>query len=156
MNIFKKIKNFFTTSDAQSDKKTIVSGYKNNKQRMLFTIEALIEKMDSINDGHIKCKDTLLKPIKNTIDNCTYAFEDVKDSEFEQEAYKIIYDFSFELLCSGRFHIYRGVLNEMNESTHLMHVCKSCLEWACEHKVITESEKKEQLEILRDEIRSVG
>ena len=128
----------------------------NNKKRMYSTIEDLVKKLDNINDGHIKCERVLLSSIKECMDNSTYSFEDVQDTEFEIEAYKLIYSFSFDLLCSGQFHVYRGVLNELNESTHLMKICKKCLDYACKIGSITEDERKEQLEILRDEIRCVG
>lgn len=162
--LFKNYKSFSSQYNSKDENKNInnnkfinkVLGIQNNKDKLLFLIETLVEEMDSINDGHIKCKDVLLTRIKYTIDSSTYSFDDKKESELEQIAYQIIYDFSFNLLCSGQFHIYRGWLNEMNESTHLIHVCEACLKWACENKIITENERTEQLNILRENIKNAG
>lgn len=68
----------------------------------------------------------------------------------------MIYSVSFDLLSSGHFHISRGVLNPINESSHLYSLCLQCLDWYEEHGIVNAEQKSEQIDILMENIRFVG
>ena len=121
-------------------------------------IRNIVELLEGeIHDNYPKCDSVLVKEIYEQIDRLKNNAEDWgKNFDYNFLAYKLIYNSAFNLLSSGKFHLYHGVLNPMNESTHLYKICISCLNWYVETGRCTEEQKAEQLEILNENITSVG
>lgn len=123
--------------------------------REVFT--SILERLDSINDGKLRCKNVVLKNAISEIQTIEKSgITSEADFDGITAAYTMIYNITFDLLSSGEYHVYRGELNPMNESSHLYSVCLQCLEWAEKHGQITNEEKEEQLEILKENIQHVG
>ena len=121
-------------------------------------IKNIIELLEGeMHDSYPKCEFVLIEEIYKQIDSLKNNAETwKKDFDYNFLSYKLIYNSAFDLLSSGKFHLYYGVLNPMNESTHLYKICISCLNWYIETSRCTEEQKREQLEILDENIKSVG
>lgn len=79
-----------------------------------------------------------------------------KDFDYTNTAYCVLYGTAFDLLASGRFHIYRGELNPMNESQHIYKFCIHHLDRATSLGFISEEEKTDQINYLKKCIAEVG
>ena len=75
---------------------------------------------------------------------------------YEEFAYKMIANCSFELLASGRYHIYRGQLNPMSCADNLMKRHNISIEYGLKKGIITEKQQKEDYEYLIESIQNVG
>lgn len=121
-------------------------------------IQEIIDDMESkIEDSLPSCKQVMMEIITEILANSIEEAKKWNDTfNFEERAHVVIYNTASNLLISGRFHLYRGFLNPYNESTHLIGVCRQCLEWLQTNGYIDESKKIEQLQIIWDEIQQVG
>ena len=69
---------------------------------------------------------------------------------------KILANCSFDLLASGRYHIFRGKLNPMSCSANLMTIHNKSIEYALNNNLITQAQKDEDYEYLMECINNVG
>lgn len=134
------------------------SNSKKNLRKFKNTVGYIIEEMESsFNDFDPSCKSIILDMIEPVLNKSKEEAKNWNNGfDYITMSYKMIYIKSFNALSSGYYHIYRGVLNPMNESTHLLKVCKLCLDWYEEKGIVDSNSKKEQLEILYENIESVG
>ena len=77
-------------------------------------------------------------------------------NDWNRSAHALITQTTFDLLASGKYHLFYGMLNPMNCSVNLMHVYRCCMEYAVKTGQITEEERKEQLDYLVKCISEVG
>ena len=63
---------------------------------------------------------------------------------------------TFDMLASGRYHLYTGILNPLNCSANLMLVYDNSMSYGVKIGMITKEEKKEQREYLLKCISEVG
>lgn len=129
-----------------------------NLNRIRIRARLYLQNMEAtINDSLPNCQELIMEALEIILNN---SFEAAKswDSSFDYDkhTYMVIYKISYELLLSGRFHIYRGVLNPYDESTHLIGVFRQCLEWMVQKGYIDEDYKIGELQMLWDEIQQVG
>ena len=78
-----------------------------------------------------------------------------KNFDYEYTAYKLIYNTAFDLLCSGRYHIWAGELNPLSPAPNLYRACEKCLDYYILKGTATEHERKEQLNYLHDCIKQL-
>lgn len=78
------------------------------------------------------------------------------DTNYDEIAHTMLAHTTFDLLASGRYHLYAGILNPMNCSSNLMSVYKKVMEYGVVHNMITEEVKEEQYQYLIRCIKSVG
>ena len=103
------------------------------------------------------CKDDLLQAIKTAVkaDPSIASWED-ETTNYEKLAHVCIANKAFDLLASGRYHIYTGTLNPVGCAPSLLRVYTAAISWACTNRFITEEERDQQLALLSDRIGSVG
>lgn len=104
------------------------------------------------------CKDDLLQAIKADLkaEYHTVASWTDETMNYEKMANVCIANKAFDLLASGRYHIYTGTLNPVGCAPSLLRVYTAAISWACTNRFITEEERDQQLALLSDRIASVG
>ena len=81
---------------------------------------------------------------------------EIPPDQYSVLIYKLISNASFDLLTSGKYHIFRGMLNPMSCAGNLMTVHRKCLKYALENNMITEEQEKEDMDYLIEQIQMVG
>ena len=96
--------------------------------------------------------------LSRQIDAASEEIENWKDHEvnYIEMAHKLLAHGSFDLLASGNYHIYAGMLNPMNCSSSLLRVHSNSLEWAVKNKIIAQEDMAEQVSLLHRSIKEVG
>lgn len=132
-------------------------GQKNIEQLKQVMIGIIDEFESNLNDNKPNCKSVLLNAAQPLLQRSTVEAEQwEKDFDYTNTAYCVLYNISFELLASGRFHIYRGELNPMNEAQHIYKFCIHHLERAKSLGLIPEEEKIDQINYLNECIDEIG
>lgn len=75
---------------------------------------------------------------------------------YEKVAHTMLANATFDMLASGRYHLYTGILNPLNCSANLMLVYDKSMAYGVKIGMITKEEKKEQREYLLKRISEVG
>jgi hypothetical protein len=78
------------------------------------------------------------------------------DTDYIQIAHTMLAHATFDLLASGKYHLYRGMLNPMSCAENMMDVYKASMEYAFKKNFIDEQTQKEQFEFLMKCISEVG
>ena len=132
---------------------------KQNKARLLRICLDLIEKYE-VNSKAISksCNNDMESGITRQIEVFSSEIEnwDDYDTDYVEIAHKLLVEISFNLLASGKYHLYAGILNPLNCSGSLLRVHNNSLLWAVEKGVITEEEMDEQTRNLRRYIKEMG
>ena len=81
---------------------------------------------------------------------------DDSDTDYHSIAHSLLSNTTFDLLASGHYHLFYGILNPMNCSSNLMTVYIKSMEWAVKQGKITDKEKEEQYAYLIKSISQVG
>lgn len=130
-----------------------------NTQRLLNICSDLIEKYEKFNAKLApSCKADLYSHIKKELDQAQKEIAEWQDydTDYIKIAHTLLTHHTFDMLASGRYHLYYGILNPMNCSSNLMTVYNKSMEWGVEHGLLTDSEKEEQLRYLIKRISQVG
>ena len=75
---------------------------------------------------------------------------------YDKVAHTMLANATFDMLASGRYHLYAGILNPLNCSANLMLVYDKSMSYGVRIGMITKEEKKEQREYLLKCISEVG
>lgn len=78
------------------------------------------------------------------------------DTNYDEIAHTMLAHTTFDLLASGRYHLYAGILNPMNCSSNLMTVYKKVMEYGVAHNMLTDDVREEQYRYLISRIMQVG
>lgn len=129
-----------------------------NIEKLKQTMGEILDKFEAqLTDYAPSCKNVLIDAslplLKRSVQE---ASEWKKDFDYINTAYCVLYGTAFNLLSSGRFHIFRGELNPMNESQHIYNFCIHHLERATSLGFISEEEQTDQIHYLRECIAEVG
>ena len=131
--------------------------YRKNSARLLKICSDLIEKYQK---QRIKqsCKFDLIELVKLRLQSARAEVADWKDCDtnYIQIAHTMLAHATFDLLSTGKYHIYRGILNPMSCAENLMDVYKACMEYAVSNSFIDEETQKEQYQYLLECISKVG
>ena len=130
-----------------------------NKHRLLRVCNEFIEKYEEDSNSIIpSCKEDLNSVIKDLIDKSSDEIKNWRNEEvnYDKVAHSIIANASFDLLASGKYHLYYGILNPMNCSGSLMRVYKRTMAWGVENNQLTKDTLDEQLRYLHQRISEVG
>lgn len=131
--------------------------YKKNSSRLISICQDLIE-----NYQHQSCKPSctsdLITLIKSRVLNAKDEISNWKDydTDYIQIAHTMLAHATFDLLASGKYHLYRGMLNPMSCAENMMDVYKASMEYAFKKNFIDEKTQKEQFEFLMKCISEVG
>ena len=78
------------------------------------------------------------------------------DFDYVSTAYILLFNISFDLLTSGRYHIAPGMINPSSSAPNLRRFISASLDWAVDHGTITAEQKAEQLSMLAQGIAAAG
>lgn len=131
--------------------------YKKNSKRLLNICGSLIEKYEK-HECNPSCKDDLLRHINNTLLASKIEVSEWEDfdTDYINIAHNMLAHSSFDLLASGRFHLYAGILNPRGCAVNLKDVYKSSMEYAIATNQLDEETYKEQYAYLLKCISEVG
>ena len=135
------------------------NNFKKNAKRLIDICEHYINEYELQAARKIpSCKSDLLTEIKLRIeaDKKDVATWKDYDTNYIEIAHSLLAHASFDLLASGRYHIYYGVLNPMKCTSCLMAVYNGSMMWAVKKGVIDEETRKEQHSYLLQCISEVG
>ena len=115
---------------------------------------------------HYEKESNILAPscveeVSNTLIECFIRAKDEFDEwdesvDYDKVAHTMLAHATFDMLASGRYHLYTGILNPLNCSANLMLVYDKSLEYGVRFGLITKEEKKEQRDYLIKCISEVG
>jgi len=127
--------------------------------KILFKCKETIEVYEIKNgDSTIpSCEEDVIRIIKNELKNRINELCDwEKTGNYERLAHALVCQTSFDLLASGKYHLYAGVLNPMSCAKNMKAVYMSTMDYAVDTNQISEEERKEQIDYLNQCIREVG
>ncbi|MBR2478953.1 MAG: hypothetical protein IKB47_00930 [Clostridia bacterium] len=135
------------------------NNFKKNSKRLVDICEHFIDEYELQATRKIpSCKNDMLAEIKARVeaDKKDVATWKDYDTDYIEIAHSLLAHASFDLLASGRYHIYYGVLNPMRCSSCLMAVYNGSMMWAVNKGLIDENTRKEQYSYLIKCIGEVG
>lgn len=106
----------------------------------------------------LSCKEDVINIIKRTFEGAKQEiaeWDNIK-SECERSINGHLAQVTFDLLASGKYHLYYGVLNPMSCADNLLDVYRASMDYALRIGEITEDIQKEQYELLMSCISKVG
>lgn len=130
---------------------------KQNSTRLAKICEDLIEKYQSHNSLP-SCKDDLMEVINTRIHAAKKEIAEWKDydTDYIKIAHTMLSHATFDLLVSGKYHLYYGILNPMSCANNLQDVYKASMEYGVKTNIIDETTRKEQEQYLFECIFHVG
>ena len=75
---------------------------------------------------------------------------------FEKVAHTILAHTTFDMLASGRYHLYARILNPMNCSANLMLIYDKAMDYGVKIGMVTKDEQAQQRAYLLECISEVG
>jgi hypothetical protein len=111
--------------------------------------------------GHIE-RNRVFQLVRGHIEKVLFAHSDKFSEKIRQGAsprhwvYRTIANVSGDLVESGNYHIYRGVLNPMEPGEELVELFDMAVDKLVEMKVLDSEQAKKEKGALRENIKSVG
>lgn len=104
------------------------------------------------------CLPDLKKQIWKMINFYADEIRDWNDDEvdYDKISHSLISHSSFDLLASGRYHLYAGMLNPMSCAMKIKTVYELNMEYALETGELTKEEIEEQFRFLQKRIKEMG
>lgn len=104
------------------------------------------------------CKEDLIEAIKRMTDGAKNDINNglIPPSQYVEFINKLLSNCSFDLLASGKYHIYRGMLNPMSCSANLMSVHNKSIDYALSNNLITQKQKEQDYSYLMECISNIG
>lgn len=131
--------------------------YKKNSARLLNICKDLIRKYQGQNCKP-SCEDDVINLLKSRVLEAKAEIADWKDydTDYIKIAHTMLAHATFDLLATGKYHLYRGLLNPMSCAENLMDVYKASMTYALENKFIDEVTQREEYAYLLKCISEVG
>lgn len=132
---------------------------KKNSAKLLDHCLFYIQKYEQTNTKTVpSCADDMKEILSQRISR---AYDEIAewedyDTDYIKIAHTMLAHASFDLLASGSYHIYYGVLNPMSCSSNLMTVYNKVMEWGVAHNLLDAEEKESQYRYLLQCISEVG
>ena len=129
-----------------------------NYKKVLDTCNSYIEKYERENrEGTLSAKEDLDTVIKQQLDASKQELGMWPDSvDYVKVAHTLLAHSSFDLLATGRYNVYTGVINPMSCAPNLLHIYKKAMEYGKSIGMVTDAEIKEQYDMLMKQISEVG
>ena len=131
--------------------------YRKNAQRLRNICSDLINNYEK-QEFKPSCHDDIMKLINGRILSAKEeisTWEDY-DTDYITIAHSLLANAAFDLLVSGKYHIYYGMLNPMSCSDNLFDVYKMCMQYAEDKHEIDPDTRKEQYQLLLQCIAEAG
>lgn len=131
---------------------------KKNANRLLQTCLDLIVKYEQMNPAlKPSCVSDMRNYISQRLELHMDELAEWDDNEdYVRVAHTLIVDIAYDLLASGEYHLYYGILNPMNCSSNLLFVYKRCLDYGVSVNMIDEDTKESEISNLMKRISEVG
>lgn len=115
---------------------------------LLITTRKLIKAYEK--HSHLpSCEDDIMKIVNAMVSQSRKELDEYPEEiDVVKVAHSWLINFSFDLLTSGRYHLYAETLNPLSCAENLMDVYKASMEYAVKSGEINEETKKEQYELL--------
>lgn len=130
----------------------------NNAMHLLGCCVTAVEKYEK--EGDIltpSCVDDITDILLDRFALAKDEFDEWDNSiDYEKIAHTMLAQATFDMLASGRYHLYAGILNPLNCSAKLMLVYNKAMEYGVKIGMVTPKEKREQYEYLLKCISEVG
>lgn len=131
--------------------------YKKNLKRFWFYVDEIIDRANEKYPLIPDCRPLLKEKLDTVVENSKEQIKNWNAStNVEMYAYKMLYNFSFDILSSGRLHIYTGVLNPMKCGEKLLYIVDEALDYYVKSGIASEDDIKEQKRLLRENMSRVG
>lgn len=133
--------------------------YKTNSAHLLNTCVELITKYEKCgNTLAPTCTDDLMSLISSRVEKSKEEIAGWKDRKVDyiKIAHTMISHGAFDLLTSGRYHIYIGFLDPLCCADNLLSVYQEAMKWAVGYGIITEDQRIEQYNYLLECISNAG
>lgn len=137
--------------------------YLRNSKRLLDIFSGLIDKYESEAQKKYyslapSCKEEMLGLMKSRLSMARDEISEWKDidTDYIRIAHIHLAISSFDLLTSGRFHLYYGTLNPMSCASNLKRIHDRAINYGLEKGYITIEEAQEDFQALAQEISEVG
>ncbi len=106
--------------------------------KLLNICKTLIDQYEVKNIHAPSCKKDLIRSIKRNINKNMSLYFSMKNSEYEKAAHALISQETFDLLVSGKYHIYTGILNQAACGENLLKVYRKNLKYSIKAGEITQ------------------
>lgn len=130
----------------------------NNAMNLLGHCLLAVEKYE--NESNIlapSCSDEIADALLERFMQAKDEFDEWDDTvNYDKVAHTMLANATFDMLASGRYHLYAGMLNPLNCSANLLLVYDKSMSYGVKIGMITKAEKKEQREYLLKRISEVG
>lgn len=130
----------------------------NNAMHLLGCCVAAVEKYEK--EGDIltpSCVDDITDILLDRFALAKDEFDEWDDAiDYEKIAHTMLAQATFDMLASGRYHLYAGILNPLNCSSNLMLVYDKAMAYGIRIGMVTPAEKIEQRQYLLRCISEVG
>lgn len=134
-----------------------LKAYNNAMALFVHCMEA-VEKYE--HDGKLlspSCTNDIKKEIFSQLIESKDEFDEWDSSvNFEKVAHTILAHTTFDMLASGRYHLYAGILNPMNCSANLMLIYDKAMDYGVKIGMVTKDEQAQQRAYLLECISEVG
>lgn len=130
----------------------------NNAAKLLGCCMSAVEKYENESDMIApSCSNDVGELLFDSFVRFKDEFNEWDDSiDFDRVAHTMLANATFDMLASGRYHLYAGILNPLNCSANLMIVYDKSMEYGVRNGMITAAEKEEQRNYLLECISEVG
>ena len=131
--------------------------FENNSKRLLDLCESLIDQYETHNEKP-SCKSDMLTRLTAMIVAAKKEVSNWNNDEinYPKIAHSMLANVSFDLLASGKYHLYRGTLNPTSCSDNLMDVYRSSMKYGLDAGFFSEYDRNDQYSYLLELISSVG
>lgn len=106
--------------------------------------------------NNLSCKQEILPDLKLTLKQVDPSLLPENMNRLKVRACSSLAHITFDLLSSGKYHLYRGVLNDFSAAPNLLKVYRACMDYALEIGEIDDFTRKDQETFLMENISSVG
>lgn len=130
----------------------------NNAMTLLGCCLQAVEKYEKEGDFLVpSCADEIVNVLLERFTQAKDEFDEWDDSiDYNKVAHTMLAQATFDMLASGHYHLYAGILNPLNCSSKLMLVYNKAMEYGVKIGMVTPKEKREQYEYLLKCISEVG
>lgn len=131
--------------------------FKKNSARLLNICSDLIEKYQA-HSAKPSCQSDLMKVINSRVIAAKSEIAEWQDydTDYIKIAHTMLSHATFDLLASGKYHIFYGLLNPMSCADNLMDVYKASMNYGVKNNLLDEETQKEQYLYLLQCISQVG
>lgn len=130
--------------------------FRKNSERLFNILSELIDNYED--QFKPSCKDDISKILIQKIEAAKEEISEWKDfdTDYIRIAHSMLANTSFEMLVSGKYHIYAGHLNPMSCAHNLMLIYNKSMDYAVKINEINLETQEAEYELLQKQISTIG